>query len=81
LILALALLPTGQPGGSVHRTVDLDIGETALVVLSNGSKASVRVLDLHESSDAFRSAVREARVTVEVNGSKGELIAGNRLAR
>jgi len=77
LAIIVALLPTAQPRGLLHRTVDLDVGEAAMMVLSDGAKAHVRVVDLNETRDAFRSAVREAVVAVEVNGVKGELVAGN----
>jgi murein DD-endopeptidase MepM/ murein hydrolase activator NlpD len=77
LIVVLALLAPLQARGPLHRTVDLDVGEATTVVLSNGSKAQLRVLALDESRDGLRSAVREARVSVEVNGEQGHLVAGN----
>src|SRR6516162_7872179 len=59
------------------RAVDLDIGEAKEVQLSDGSKATVKLLDVQESRDRVRSAIREARVKIEVNGKAGELVSGN----
>ncbi len=49
--------------------VDLDRGEAQEVELPDGSKARVRLLEVEETRDRVRRAVREARVRVEVNGS------------
>ncbi|HCN28396.1 MAG TPA: hypothetical protein DIT64_06425 [Verrucomicrobiales bacterium] len=57
--------PTRQP---LHRSVDLSLGESAVVTLSDGTKATVRLLDLEERVDSMSAAVREARVRIEVNG-------------
>ena len=57
------------------RTVDLDIGETQEVELADGATARVKLLDIQETRDALRKAVREARVKVEVNGSLLTLVS------
>jgi plastocyanin len=57
--------PTRQPLG---RVADLNIGETQELVLANGSKATVRLLDVSVHRDRMSDAVRSARVSVEVNG-------------
>jgi len=59
------------PAGLVPlvRTMDLDIGETQEVELADGSKSRVKLLDMRETRDRLRNAVREAKVTVEVNGT------------
>ena len=57
------------------RVVDLKVGEQADVELSNGKTATVKLVDLEETRDTLRNAVREARVTVEVNGRKVTLVA------
>ena len=72
-----ALLAPAQSPAALHRVVDLDVGDRALVALPNGSTAQVLVVDLAEFRDPFRSAVREARVTLEVNGARGEIVSGN----
>ena len=61
----------------LHSALDLNVGEQVSVRLRNGSTAGVRVVDLKESRDPFRSAVREAIVTVSVNGTPVELVCGN----
>ncbi len=50
------------------RVVDLKVGESQLVELCDGSKATVKLLDLKEKRDNIRGAVRVAQVKVEVNG-------------
>jgi len=62
--------PTMEP---LLRAVDLCVGESAQVELSCGEKVGVKLLDLVESSDPLRAAVREARVQVEVDGQKAWL--------
>jgi murein DD-endopeptidase MepM/ murein hydrolase activator NlpD len=66
-----AQAPVRQP---LHRTVELNVGEAADVMLGTGSKATVRLVRAEETRDRFRSAVREARVTVEVNGARADLV-------
>ena len=55
------------------RVVDLRVGQAATVELCDGTKADVKLLDLDERRDSLRNAVRQAVVTVEVNGRKVEL--------
>lgn len=55
---------------SPFRAVDLSVGEAASVKLADGSSAEVKLLDLRETRDLLRNAVRKAEVTVEVNGQK-----------
>jgi murein DD-endopeptidase MepM/ murein hydrolase activator NlpD len=57
------------------RAVDLKVGEKRKVDLVGGSTATVKLLDLKEVRDDARQAVREARVTVEVNGEKRVLVS------
>ncbi|NQU24606.1 MAG: peptidoglycan DD-metalloendopeptidase family protein [Candidatus Nealsonbacteria bacterium] len=59
--------PTIEP---LQATVDLRVGQSAQVKLCDGKTATVKLLDLQETRDALRNAVRQARVTVEVNGEK-----------
>ena len=60
------------------RTVmDLDIGETQQVAFSNGKTVSVTVLDVQETRDILRDAVREARVKVRVDGKEVTLVSAN----
>ncbi len=57
------------------RTVDLDLGETQEVELADGSKTRVKLVNVQETRDRIRNAVREAKVTVEVNGTSLTLIS------
>jgi murein DD-endopeptidase MepM/ murein hydrolase activator NlpD len=59
------------------RSLDLNVGESCDVKLSDGNSVAVKLLDLTETRDDLRQAVREARVTVELNGQKATLTAGN----
>jgi murein DD-endopeptidase MepM/ murein hydrolase activator NlpD len=59
------------------RTVDLAVGETQSVVLSNGKPVTVKLVAVDERRDPIREAVREAKVTVEVDGRSLVLSSGN----
>src|SRR5688572_764685 len=61
----------------LFQAVDLDVGETAEVTLSDGSPARVKLVDLKEHRDDVCFAVRRAEVTVEVNGQSCQLISAN----
>ena len=64
--------PTIEP---LLRTVDLNVGQACEVELCDGKKAAVKLVELEEIRDTLRDAVREARVTVEVNGRRVTLVA------
>jgi murein DD-endopeptidase MepM/ murein hydrolase activator NlpD len=57
--------PTRTPS---VRVLDLDLGESGQVTLADGKTATVKLLDLKETRDEIRDAVRRAVVKVEVNG-------------
>ena len=57
------------------RTVDLDVGQSQVVELHDGSQATVRLLALEEIRDSVCKAVRRATVDVEVNGEAISLIS------
>ncbi len=59
------------------RTVDLNVGEAQEVVMPDGKKVTVKLLNLKETRDALREAVRVAEVTVEINGVKLTLVSAN----
>jgi len=61
----------------VRRVVDLKTGETKTIELSDGRKTTVKLVSLHEMRDEFRDAVREARVTAEVDGTPVTLLSAN----
>lgn len=66
--------PTIEP---TLRAVDLTLGEAAEVKLANGSVAKVKLLALDEKTDSMAKAVREAKVTIEVNGEQAVLTSAN----
>jgi murein DD-endopeptidase MepM/ murein hydrolase activator NlpD len=59
------------------RTVDLNVGDSEVIELASGKKATVKLLELKETRDELRKAVRVAEVTVEVNGKKVTLASAN----
>ncbi|PYV14094.1 MAG: hypothetical protein DMG21_19255 [Acidobacteria bacterium] len=61
----------------LFRVVDIDVGAKEQVKLSDGKHATVKLLSINETRDKVRSAVREARVEVEINGSRATLSCGN----
>src|SRR5262245_62071133 len=67
-------LPARPP---VLRAVDLDIGETHEVVLVDGKKVTVKLLDLKEYKDDLREAIRLVQARVTVNGQEITLASGN----
>src|SRR5262245_10192934 len=73
---ALAAAPPAPTVTPLVRTADLDVGESQAVEFAGGRKATVKLLDLKETRDELRKAVRPAEVTVEVNGRKVTLAAG-----
>ena len=58
------------------RVVDLDLGESSKVTLSNGQKIEVKLMNLDETRDPIRQAVRSAMVKVEVDGQEITLESG-----
>ncbi len=80
LNIAVLCLFFGAPAGAqqpLFRTLDIDTGETESVQLSNGKLATVKLLGISETRDKARSAIREARAEVEINGSRATLSCGN----
>lgn len=75
--LLLAAKPPEATLIPLHQTLDLNLGESQEVTLSNGKKISVKLLDLRETRDSLRKAVRRAEVTVDVAGQKVTLVSAN----
>ncbi len=76
LLLTLPALGSAQvppPAEPLMRTVDLEIGEAQEVTLSNGRTVTVGLVALSELRDDVNDAVREARLTVEVDGRRVEI--------
>lgn len=80
-LLGLANLSIAEPArpalAPLVRTADLNVGESQEIQLHDGKKAVVKLIDLKETRDDLRNAVRIAEVTVEVNGRKATLVSGN----
>lgn len=88
LCVLLILIGSGLSGSPTHaaeeqpaldpivRVVDLNVGETTTVTLSNGEQVKVKLCDLKETRDPIRNAVRSAIVTVEVDGDTIKLESG-----
>src|SRR5438309_3872777 len=66
-----------KPHQALFSTVDLDRNESQTVRLADGTKALVKLLDLKETRDSLRSALRQARVKAEINGRTLTLMSGN----
>ena len=64
--------PTQTP---LLRTVDLNIGESQTIKLHDGSEATVKLLDLKETRDDLRQAIRHAEVRVLVNNKTVTLVS------
>ena len=83
LLVALIVLPPTSAGPKRKppprtprvRVVDLRIGESQQVKLCDGKTVTVKLLDLKETRDHVRSAVRRAEVTVLVDGQKARLVS------
>ena len=57
--------------------MDLDVGATQRVQIADGKTATVKLLSTSETRDRVRSAIRDARVDVEINGASATLSCGN----
>jgi murein DD-endopeptidase MepM/ murein hydrolase activator NlpD len=75
VIVSLAVNAFAAPIDPLVRTVDMKIGEEAIVRLSDGSRAKVRLIGVKEKLDSVTAAVRRSEVTVEVNGKRATLVA------
>src|SRR5262245_25406761 len=80
-LLGPTLLSPAEPPAAtltpLMRAVDLNVGEAQDVELAGGKKVAVKLLDLQETRDDIRKAVRRAEVTVLVGGQKVTLVSGN----
>lgn len=72
--MAQAPQPTIRP---LVRVVDMPLGGSADIELCDGSQVRVKLLDLRETRDSVRDAVRKSEVTVEINGQVVHLTSAN----
>lgn len=78
LLLALATVGPAQSATQpLVRVVDLNLGQQQVVELVNGTKVSVKLLELRETRDDVRSAMRSAGALVEVNNQRVEIACAN----
>jgi len=66
-----------EPLKPLFVTVDLHRNESQEVRLPDGTSAKIKLLDVKETRDSLRSALRRARVKLEINGSTTTLTSGN----
>ena len=73
------LLAAGTTVGqqALFRVLDLDVGATERVRTADGKSATVKLIATSETRDRVRSAIRDARVEVEINGARATLSCGN----
>ncbi len=78
-LLSCSSTPTMESGTlkPIRAVIDLNIGEEKKIELSDGSLATVKLLDIACVRDEFLSAVRSATVRVRVNGETVTLNSGN----
>src|SRR5208337_4422432 len=79
-IAILLFLFFPNPAGAqqpLFRAMDISVGAANSVQLADGKRATVKLLSMGEVRDKARSAIREARVEVEINGIRGALSCGN----
>src|SRR5206468_689468 len=67
-VMGLNAADSPPVGPTLVRSVDLDAGESQEIELANRTGVRVKLLTVDEMRDAMRSAVRQARVRVELNG-------------
>ncbi len=67
---------SAAPQQPLVRVVDLSVGERQQLELCNGQRVEVQLLNLRETRDPIRQAVRSAKVTVKVDGEEITLESG-----
>src|SRR5262249_55512150 len=77
VLVAVVVIGADEPKKPLFATVDLDRGETVEVRLADGSNAKVKLVEIKETRDSLREALRRADVTVEINGRTTTLTSGN----
>lgn len=77
LVRPIAAQETPITRHPLHIAVDLNVGESAKLTLSDKSVVTVKLLKLTETRDKVRDAVREAVVKVEIDGETITLVSAN----
>ena len=68
--------PELTPCEPLVRVLDLDVGESAQVHLSDGTTVHAKLISFSEARDPIRSAVRHANLELEINGQPVALESG-----
>jgi murein DD-endopeptidase MepM/ murein hydrolase activator NlpD len=76
-VLPVAAEPPQATRTPLVRSIDLNLGESQEVQLADGKKVAVKLLDLRETRDTLRHAVRKAEVEVEADGARVTLVSAN----
>jgi murein DD-endopeptidase MepM/ murein hydrolase activator NlpD len=76
-LFVLLLVKASPEVRPLHTVVELKIGEEVEAKLVDGPAARVKLLEVKETRDSVRSALREARVKIEINGKQTTLVSGN----
>lgn len=76
-LLSLAPARLGAADAVLHRTLDLNTGETQQVTLGKGTKVQVKLVGVEEQRDPVIASLASALVTVEINGQRGQVTCGN----
>ena len=61
----------------LFRSVDLKTGQEKAVTLAAGQSVNLKLVDVRQTRDKIRQAIRDALVTVEVDGRRATLASGN----
>ncbi len=75
--LGIHIAPAVEPHEPRHRTVELNIGECVSVQLVDNTMVHMKLVDLREARDSVRQAIREARLTLEIDGQPAIIQAAN----
>jgi murein DD-endopeptidase MepM/ murein hydrolase activator NlpD len=59
-----------------YSSAEFSVGDTVVMAVADGSRATVKLVSLRETLDDVNGAVRKAEVGVEVNGQPATLISG-----
>ncbi|MDO5580759.1 MAG: peptidoglycan DD-metalloendopeptidase family protein [Planctomycetia bacterium] len=62
---------------NLETVVDLNVGESQTVSLSNGEKITIKLLDREIERDPAVEAIRSVRIRLSVNGKPAEIFCGN----
>lgn len=76
MILALSCKET-EDLNPVRIVTELDMGKSREITLSNGDMVKLTLLEIHEIRDSLRSAIREVRVKISVDGEVCTLSSAN----